>query len=415
MDTEIIGVGSELLLGQIANTDAQYISQKLSQFGINVFYQTVVGDNKNRLKEALEIASNRADLIFTTGGLGPTMDDLTKETVAEFLNMPLMPHQPSIDAIEEFFQRRGRTISHNNYKQAYFPEGATILPNNHGTAPGVILEDEGKIYIILPGPPGELQPMFEDYVIPYLESKSNEKITSRVLKIYGMGESIMEEKVKDLLINQSNPTIAPLAGASEITLRITAKTLQGEDPFKLIKPLESQIRKRLGDVVYGVDGDTLESVDIKLLMESKLTMATAESCTGGLIAERLTSIPGSSNAFLEGLVTYSNQAKISRLGVQEDTLSTYGAVSAQTAEEMVKGILKTSRADIGLAVTGIAGPGGGSPEKPVGLVYIGIGNKNGDIKVNRYNLLGNRKRVQQTAASIALDLVRRMLLDLEIR
>lgn len=414
MDAEIIGVGSELLLGQIANTDAQYISQGLSQLGINVYYHTVVGDNKDRTKKALDIATRRVDLIFTTGGLGPTMDDLTKEMVAEFLDIPLVLHQPSLEAIEDFFNKRGRTISENNYKQAYFPEGAIILPNNHGTAPGAIVEHKRKVYIILPGPPSELQPMFENYVIPYLESKSHEKITSRVLKVYGIGESVMEEKIRDLLIHQSNPTIAPLAGPSELTLRLTAKTQRGEDPYKLIEPIEASIRARLGDVVYGVDGDTLEGVVVDLLRESSRTIATAESCTGGLIAERITSIPGASEVFIEGMVTYSNKSKMDRLGVAQETLNKHGAVSPETAEEMVNGILRTTGADIGIGVTGIAGPGGGTPDKPVGLVYIGIGDRDGYLRVKAHNILGGRKRVQQTTASIALDSVRRMLLGLNI-
>jgi len=413
MDAEIIGVGSELLLGQISNTDAQYISQKLSQLGINVFYHTVVGDNKNRLKEALEIASRRADLIFTTGGLGPTMDDLTKETIADFLGLNMFLHEESIEAIKGYFAKRGRTMSQNNNKQACFPEGAKIMPNNHGTAPGAIVENKGKVFIILPGPPGELQPMFEDYVIPYLERKSKEQITSRVLKVYGMGESVMEEKIKDLIINQSNPTIAPLAGSSELTIRITAKTARGEDPYKLIQPLEEKVRQRLGDLVYGVDDDTLESVVLRLLVESKKTIATAESCTGGLIAKRITSIPGASQAFIEGVVSYSNQSKTERLGVSEATLAKNGAVSPETAEEMVRGILETTGADLGAAVTGIAGPGGGTANKPVGLVYIGIGDKEGHFTVNSYNFLGGRKKVQEMAASMALDSIRRRLLTLE--
>lgn len=414
MDAEIIGVGSELLLGQIANTDAQYISQKLSQLGINVFYHTVVGDNSQRLKEILKIAVSRADLIITTGGLGPTMDDLTKETIAEFLGIPMELHQPSVEHIEEYFTKRGRTVSPNNYKQAYFPKGSIVLPNNHGTAPGAILEHNNKIFIILPGPPRELQPMFKEHVIPYLEDKSSEKIVSRVLKIYGIGESDMEEKIKNLLINQSNPTIAPLAGASELSIRLTAKTSRNEDPYKLIQPIEEEIRERLGDVVYGIDSDTLEGVVVKLLIESGKTIATAESCTGGLIAERITSIPGASQVFIQGIVAYSNQSKIERLKVLKDTIAKYGAVSQQTAEEMVKGIIETSGADIGVAVTGIAGPGGGTEDKPVGLVYIGIGDRKGFIAVNRYNLLGDRKRVQQSSASIALDSIRRAILKGDI-
>ncbi|HZJ58386.1 MAG TPA: competence/damage-inducible protein A [Clostridia bacterium] len=412
MNAEIIGIGTELLLGQIVNTDAQYISQKLSQLGINVFYHTVVGDNMERVKQALTIAAGRVDLIFTTGGLGPTMDDLTKEAIAEHLGLTLTVHQPTIDTLEEFFTRRGRAISQNNYKQAHFPEGAIILPNNHGTAPGAIVEHNDKVFIILPGPPGELQPMFEKHVIPYLEARSDEKIVSKVLKIYGIGESIMEEKIKDILTNQSNPTVAPLAGESELTLRITAKTPRSNDPSSLIQPLETQIRERLGDVVYGVDNDTLESVVVNLLAGSNKTIATAESCTGGLIARRITSIPGASDIFMEGAVTYSNESKIKRLGVSRSTLIKYGAVSFETATEMVAGILRTTGADVGIAVTGIAGPGGGTADKPVGLIYIAIGDKTGYLKAQEYNLLGERLRVQQTAASIALDSVRRILLNI---
>jgi nicotinamide-nucleotide amidase len=413
MNAEIIGVGTELLLGQIANTDAQYLSQKLSQLGINLFYHTVVGDNMIRVKQALAIAIERVDLIITTGGLGPTMDDLTKEAIAEFLGLRLIAHQPSIDALEAFFVKRGRTISKNNYKQAYFPEGSIVLPNSVGTAPGAIVEHNDKVFVILPGPPRELQPMFENHVIPYLEAKSDEKIVSKVLKIYGIGESVMEEKIQDILANQSNPTIAPLAGDSELTLRITAKTPRNHDPLALIQPLENRIRERLGDVIYGVNDDTLESVVVSLLTRSSKTIAIAESCTGGLIARRITSIPGASTAFVEGMVTYSNQSKIERLGVSKDTLNKYGAVSYETATEMLKGILKATGADVGIAVTGIAGPGGGTPDKPVGLVYIAIGDKNGYMKVQDYNLLGERTRVQQTASSIALDSVRRMLLNID--
>lgn len=366
-----------------------------------------------RVKQALAIAIERVDLIITTGGLGPTMDDLTKEAIAEFLGLRLIAHQPSIDALEAFFVKRGRTISKNNYKQAYFPEGSIVLPNSVGTAPGAIVEHNDKVFVILPGPPRELQPMFENHVIPYLEAKSDEKIVSKVLKIYGIGESVMEEKIQDILANQSNPTIAPLAGDSELTLRITAKTPRNHDPLALIQPLENRIRERLGDVIYGVNDDTLESVVVSLLTRSSKTIAIAESCTGGLIARRITSIPGASTAFVEGMVTYSNQSKIERLGVSKDTLNKYGAVSYETATEMLKGILKATGADVGIAVTGIAGPGGGTPDKPVGLVYIAIGDKNGYMKVQDYNLLGERTRVQQTASSIALDSVRRMLLNID--
>lgn len=306
MNVEILAVGSELLLGQIANTNAQYISQRLSQLGINVYYHTVVGDNRKRMLEALKIASSRADIIITTGGLGPTLDDITKETVAEYLGLPLVLHQPSVDAIKEYFRSRNRICTQNNLKQAMFPEKAIVLKNSVGTAPGAIIEEDEKIYIILPGPPRELKPMFEKYVMPYLEGKSGEKIFSRVLRIYGMGESMVEEKVRDLLEKQQNPTIAPLASFGEVTLRLTVKCKRDQDPWPLIKPLEDEIRRRLGDAIYGVDDDTLESVVVDLLKKNDCTLATAESCTGGLIANRITNVPGASEVFLEGMITYSN-------------------------------------------------------------------------------------------------------------
>lgn len=410
MNVEILAVGSELLLGQIANTDAQYISQRLSQLGINVYYHTVVGDNRQRMLEALKIASSRADIIITTGGLGPTLDDITKETVAEYLGLPLVLHQPSVDAINEYFKSRNRICTQNNFKQAMFPEKAIVLKNSVGTAPGAIIEENGKIYIILPGPPRELKPMFDNYVIPYLEQKSGEKIFSRILRIYGMGESMVEEKVRDLLEKQQNPTIAPLASFGEVTLRLTVKCKRDEDPLPFIKPLEDEIRKRLGDVVYGADEDTLESVVVDLLKKNNSSLATAESCTGGLIANRITNVPGASEVFLEGFITYSNESKVKRLGVSEETLKRYGAVSSETAEEMVRGVLEVSGAQIGIGVTGIAGPGGGTPDKPVGLVYIGIGSKNDGIKVEKHNFHGNREQIKQSVANAALDSIRRLLI-----
>ncbi|MFO7295753.1 MAG: competence/damage-inducible protein A [Clostridia bacterium] len=411
MDAEIIAVGSELLLGQIANTNAQYISQRLSSVGLNVYYHTVVGDNRKRLLSALEIACKRADIIITTGGLGPTMDDLTKETVAEFLGLELVLHQPSAQAIREYFSKRGRTMTENNLKQAMFPKEAIVLPNDVGTAPGAIIERDGKTFIILPGPPYEMQPMFENHVIPYLTRKEDQTIFSRILRIYGIGESAVEEMIKDLLENQSNPTIAPLASYGEVTLRLTVKCHRSQDPLELIKPVEDEIRRRLGEAVYGVDDDRLETVVAKLLKEKGLTLAVAESCTGGLISNMLTDVPGISENLLEACVTYSNQAKIKRLGVKPETLEAYGAVSPQTAQEMAEGILKTSGADIGLAVTGIAGPGGGSPEKPVGLAYIAIAAGN-HVEVNRIYNQGNRKRIKLSTANTALDLLRRKLLKL---
>ncbi len=411
MNTEIIAVGSELLLGQIVNTNAQYISNNLSDLGINVYYHTVVGDNRNRFMEALKIASGRADLIITTGGLGPTMDDLTKETIADFLGLKLTLHEPSAQAIREFFKKRGRTLTENNLKQAMFPKEAVVLPNNYGTAPGAIIEKDNRVYIMLPGPHFELQPMFSNYVIPYLAERENQKIFSRVLRIYGIGESAVEETIKDLLINQTMPTIAPLASYGEVTLRLTVKCDREQDPLEFIKPVEDEIRRRLGDAVYGIDSESLEIVVAKLLEEKGLTLAVAESCSGGLIGDMLTDVPGISKNFLEGAITYSNEAKIKRLGVKPETIESHGAVSRETAREMAVGITETTGADIGLAVTGIAGPCGGTVQKPVGLVYIAIA-MNGEADVDEFRFSGDRKRIKHSTAKQALDLLRRKLLNI---
>lgn len=405
MNAEIIGIGSELLLGQIANTDAQFLSQQLSALGIDIYWHTVVGDNHNRIIEALRTASDRSDIIITTGGLGPTMDDLSKETLAEFLGMELKVHEPSLKRIQDYFKSIGREMTESNEKQALFPEEAIILKNDNGTAPGAIIEKYNKIYIVLPGPPSELQPMFINEVIPYLAGKTSDQIYSRVLRIFGVGESSVEAKVKDLLQKQSNPTIAPLAGGGEVTLRITAKAASQNEAEQLILPVQKEIENRLGDSVYGYDGDTLEKVVLNSLIEKGLKLALAESCTGGLVSDMVTNIPGSSEVLLESCVTYSNEAKIKRLGVSEDTLRKYGAVSSHTAYEMAEGIRKTSGADIGAAITGIAGPGGGTDQKPVGLVYLAISNSEG-TETKELRLGGNRLRIKGSTAMHLLNWLR---------
>jgi nicotinamide-nucleotide amidase len=404
MNAEIIGVGSELLLGQIANTDAQYLSQQLSGLGINVFFHTVVGDNAARLKEVLGLAHKRSDLIITTGGLGPTMDDLTKETVAEFLGLPMILDQKSLDGIHCLFHTRGWPLAPSNDKQAMFPKGAIILSNENGTAPGAIIEKDGRTYVILPGPPFELNPMFEKSVMPYLSKKTGYVIHSRVLKIYGMGESAVEESILDILEKQTNPTIAPLAKMGEVTLRLTVRCGKGEDAEALLRPVEEEIRARLGDIVYGVDDDTLASALINTLRANGKTLALAESCTGGLVSKMVTDVPGASDVFLEGIVTYSNEAKENRLDVH--TVLQYGAVSPQTAGAMLKGLFATSDADIGAAVTGIAGPGGGTEEKPVGLVYIAIGDRKSH-RVHTCSFHRDRERIRHAAAMFTLDQLRR--------
>ena len=404
MNAEIIGVGSELLLGQIANTDAQYLSQKLSELGVNVFYHTVVGDNAERLKGVLALAHERSDLIITTGGLGPTMDDLTKETVAEFLKLPMVLDQKSLEGIHCLFHTRGWPMAPSNDKQAMFPEGAFILPNDNGTAPGAIVVKDGRTYVILPGPPNELNPMFNDQVMPYLSKKAGYVIHSRVLKIYGMGESSVEEKIQDILMEQSNPTIAPLAKMGEVTLRLTVRCEKGDDADALLDPVENKIRERLGDVVYGVDDDDLASALIASLRENGKKLALAESCTGGLVSKMITDIPGSSDVYREGVVTYSNEAKASRLGVT--TVPKYGAVSEETAAAMLTGLLASSDADVGAAITGIAGPGGGTDEKPVGLVYIAVGDRDSP-EVHTCHFHRDRGRIRHVAALYTLDQLRR--------
>jgi nicotinamide-nucleotide amidase len=405
MNAEIIGIGSELLLGQIVNTDAQFLSEQLSALGIDVYWHTVVGDNHNRIMEALSTASLRSDIIITTGGLGPTMDDLSKETMAEFLGLELKVHKPSLKRIENYFNSLGREMTESNKKQALFPEEAIILKNDNGTAPGAIIEKNKKTYIILPGPPSELKPMFINEVKPYLEGKTGSEIYSKVMRIFGVGESSVEERIKDLLKNQRNPTIAPLAGAGEVTLRITAKAASRMEADQLIEPVRKEILNRLGNSVYGYDEDSLETIVLKSLKEKGLKLALAESCTGGLVSNMITNVPGTSEVLLESCITYSNEAKIKRLGVSEETLKRYGAVSSQTAYEMAEGIRKTSGADIGGAITGIAGPGGATNQKPVGLVYMAISSSEG-TKTRELRLGGNRLRIKSSSALHLLNWLR---------
>ncbi|AJA50004.1 putative competence-damage inducible protein [Clostridium pasteurianum DSM 525 = ATCC 6013] len=410
MKAEILSVGTELLLGDILNTNAQYISRELANFGINVYYQTVVGDNPERLKNAYNFALNRADIVITTGGLGPTKDDLTKEIAAEYFNKKLVLDNKSLQEIITFFKKINREISENNKKQAYFPEGSIIIENNNGTAPGCIIEENNKIAILLPGPPKEMIPMLNETVIPYLKKFHEGTLVSKVLRITGIGESSVDNLIGHIIDNQTNPTVAPYAKDNEVILRLTAKTNNEEEAYRIIEPVERQIRNKLGDInVYGVENQTIEGVVAKLLIENKLTISTAESCTGGLLAGQLINYPGISSAFLEGAVTYSNKAKINRLKVKEDTLIKFGAVSSECAAEMAEGIAKESGTNIGVSTTGIAGPDGGTDEKPVGLVYVGI-YINGIVKTKKLNLVGNRQKIRDRAVAYTLDWIRRELI-----
>ncbi|WPX09711.1 competence/damage-inducible protein A [Anaerocellum danielii] len=410
MVAEIICVGTELLLGQILNTNSQYLAQKLAEIGIDLYFQTTVGDNMERLKMAIDIATKRSDILIFTGGLGPTSDDITKEAVADYFDLRLVLDENVLRKIEEFFERRKVKMPEINKKQAYIPEGAKVIHNKNGTAPGLIIEKDGKIAILLPGPPFEMQPMFEEEVLPYLAKFSRQKIYSRVLKFVGIGESSIEETLKDLILSQTDPTIALYAKPYEVELRITTKKESEDSAKSLLQSMEDRIRELLGEYIYGVDRQLLEEVVIGLLAEKKLKVSIAESCTGGLICNKLTNVPGASEVFDRGFVVYSNEAKMKLLGVPEQVLKEYGAVSSQTAEYMAQGALSNSLANIALSVTGIAGPGGGSETKPVGLVYIGIATRN-DVKSFEFRFSGDRLRIKEMTSKAALNILRKKIID----
>jgi nicotinamide-nucleotide amidase len=413
MIAEILAVGTELLMGQISNTNAQYISRRLAELGINVYFHTVVGDNPARLEETLKRALIRSDIVITTGGLGPTKDDLTKETIAKAMGRNLVLREDVLEQIRNFFIKKHRQMIPNNVKQAYLPEDCFLIPNPNGTAPGCIVEDNGKTVIMLPGPPKEMQPMFDETVFDYLKQKTGLVLVSKMLKVFGIGESELEAKLMDLIDKQDNPTIAPYASTGEVTVRVTARCETKEEALRLLAPVVDEIKSRLGAMVYASDGESLEQIVFELLLQKGLVVATAESCTGGLLAEKIIKIPGASKVFERGFITYSNRAKAEELGVSEDTLEKYGAVSHETAIEMLQGLIKKTNAPVGVAITGIAGPDGGTPDKPVGLVYIAVKVLDKIICKN-YNLMGNRERIQNDACMRALDIIRRLLLDFEV-
>lgn len=408
MKAEIIAVGSELLLGQITNTCAQIISSALQEIGIDVYYHICVGDNQGRLMQIFETSYNRSDIIILTGGLGPTKDDLTKETIALFLGIPLKIDNFSLEKIKSYFAYRGKRITENNYKQALIPEGSYAIENNKGTAPGVILNHNEKIIVMLPGPPREMEPMLQETVIPYLEKKSDSTIISRVMRFHGIGESVLEEELNDLISKQTNPTIAPLAKMGDVTIRITAKAKDKLTARNTIKPIEEEIKRRVGQYLYGFDNDTIERIVAKLLFKSKKTISIAESCTGGLMAHKLTNIPGISQYFNMGIVSYSNSSKHDLLNVREETIRKYGAVSEQTAREMAEGVRQCSNSDIGVSITGIAGPDGGTIGKPVGLVYLGYSDSDTSY-VEKHIFKGDRLDIKERSANYALHLVRKKI------
>ena len=408
MNCEILAVGTELLMGEIVNTDAQMIARGLNEHGFNVYWQTVVGDNPARLREALETAKSRADILITTGGLGPTADDLTKETVAEVFGRPLQMDEAQLARLKE---RMGPKMTPNNEKQAMLPQGCTVLVNDWGTAPGCAFEAEGCHVIMLPGPPRECTPMFRERALPYLETLCGGVIGSRYVKIFGQGESSVEYLTRPLADSLEQVTMAPYAKEGECELRITARAETKQAALALCDPVVEQVRELLGDKVYGVDVSSLEEVVVEGLKARKMTIACAESCTGGLIAKRITDISGASEVFGYGCVTYWNEAKMGLLGVNPETIERYTEVSAQCALEMARGVRKLSGASIGISTTGYAGPTGGTEEHPVGTVFIGLSWEGGEtVFCPERRYMRTREQVRRQAASHAFDLIRREVL-----
>ncbi len=411
MIVELISVGTEILLGNIVNTNAAYLSEKCAGLGLSCYYQDVVGDNEERLFETIKTALSRADILLLSGGLGPTQDDLTKEVAAKAFGRKLYLHEESKASIQKFFEKRGLEITDNNWKQAMMPEDCIVVDNPNGTAPGVIMEQDGKHVILMPGPPNEMISMFEKSIMPYLSKLQSCVIFSQTVKVCGVGESKAETMVQDLIDEQSNPTIATYAKTGEVHLRVTARAEDEKAARKLVKPIIKELKGRFGNHVYTTDDEvTLEKAVVDLLLANKLTVSTVESCTGGLVAARLINVPGVSEVFKSGYITYSNKAKRRLLGIKKSTLLKHGAVSEEIAREMAKGAALVSKSDVTVSITGIAGPDGGSEEKPVGLVYIGC-NVCGRTTVKECHFSGNRTKIRENTVSSALSLMRECILQ----
>lgn len=414
MVVELISVGTEILLGNIVNTNAAYLSEKCAMLGLSCYHQSVVGDNEQRLEDAVKLAVSRSDIVILSGGLGPTKDDLTKEVTARVFGRKLYEDPHTKERIREFFRTiRSDKITENNWKQALVPEGAVVVDNQNGSAPGLIIEGEKNTAILLPGPPNEIIPMFENDIAPYLNKLQPEGIYSRMVKVCSIGESRAETMVLDLMEKQGNPTLAPYAKTGEVHFRVTARAKSEREAELLMKPLLEELSARFGDHIYTTCEEvTLEEAVVALLKEKHLTLTTAESCTAGLLAGRIMNVPGASEIFNEGYITYSNEAKHRRLGVSEETLRTCGAVSHETAAEMAEGAAKEAEAGAALSVTGIAGPGGGTAQKPVGLVYIGCC-VNGKTRTEEFRFAGNRAKNRDYAVVRALTVLREELLKLQ--
>ncbi len=402
---ELISVGTEILLGDILNTDAQFLSIELARLGISVIHQSTVGDNRERLLAQLKEAADRSDIIILSGGLGPTPDDLTKEVCCEFFGKKMFLHEPTVEKIKTYFSTKGMKMAQNNLKQAMLPKDCVIFPNDNGTAPGMAIEKDGVHILVLPGPPRELKPMFRNCAVPYLMQFSDRIIVSHNIRTFGIGESLMAERVNDLF-DAENPTVAPYAKDGEALLRVTAMARTKEEAENLCEPVINEIKNRLDGFVYGVDYTCIEEAVIEKLKEKHMKVATAESCTGGLIAKRITDVSGASEVFDCGIISYANEIKHRVLGVSEDDLNKYGAVSEPVARQMAQGALKVSGADIAVSVTGIAGPDSDSTNKPVGLVYIGLADRDNvwvrELRTSRKDRSYNR----YVSASNALNMIR---------
>ena len=411
---EIIAVGTELLLGNIANTNAQTLSQSLSTLGINVFWHTVVGDNPERLAEAVEVARHRADILITTGGLGPTYDDLTKQTICTAFGRKLVFHPDILEDIRDFYTKNLHApMPENNRQQAELPEGCTIFDNPVGTAPGCAFAVDGVHVLMLPGPPHEMETMLHRWVEPYLRALSREVIVSHDIMTFGLGESYVDELLHEKMSHMENPSLATYAKPCEVRLRATAKADSAQAAEALLAPVVEQVREVLGDYVYGIDVKDLAQVCMEELLKKGLTLATAESCTGGLVARRITALPGASRVYRGGVVSYWTEIKAAVLGVPQETLDTYGAVSEQTARAMAQGARKITGAEVAVSVTGVAGPDPDERNNPVGLVFIGLATPEGTFCRRTESGRRRRDRIQDLAANHALDMVRRYLTGLK--
>ncbi|MFW6287172.1 MAG: competence/damage-inducible protein A [bacterium] len=412
MIVEIISIGTEILLGDILDSNSRYLAEKLTEMGYDIHYISSVGDNKKKMYKSIRQAVKRSDVVITTGGLGPTDDDLTREVISEVTKRELKFSTDLLNDIEKLFQDRKYHMTDNNRKQAYLPADAKPLKNKKGTAVGILLEMDDYIIISMPGVPREMKSMFENEVVPYLITKNSDVIRSRTLNFFSIGESALETEIKEILDQQDNPTLALLAGDGEVKIRITAKANTEEKVYALIDGKEEEIRGRVGQYIYGTNDRSLEDIIGEMLSKQGLTLAVAESCTGGLVGNRITDIPGSSQYFMGGMIVYSNQAKIEQLGVNNETLDEYGAVSEETAKEMAENVKRIMQTDIGVSLTGIAGPDGGSEEKPVGLVYLGLAVEN-RTKIYKLNLSKDRIWNKWMSSQNALFYVYKYLLSKE--